>query len=181
MAEFLKRHTNKGYKLKYNVYDLSKEYGIGFTTNTNQEFYFDLEDFDKIKDYCWNEDDNGYITTRFTLNGKDIHYKLHRMIMNIDDENIQVDHKFQNPKDNRKEFLRIVTDQQNKINRGLRKDSPTKVVGVTWYEKYGKWRARIGVNKKTITLGYFDNFEEAVKSRKEAEEKYFGEYSYKGE
>ena len=38
---------------KYNKYDLSGEYGIGWTSNTNQEFYFDLEDYDKIKDYCW--------------------------------------------------------------------------------------------------------------------------------
>lgn len=28
------------------------------------------------------------------------------------------------------------------------------------------------------TLGYFSNFEEAVRARKEAEEVYFGEYSY---
>ena len=30
---------------KYNQYDLSGEYGIGWTSNTNEEFYFDLEDF----------------------------------------------------------------------------------------------------------------------------------------
>ena len=33
---------------KYNTYDLSGEYGIGWTSNTNKEFYFDLEDYDKI-------------------------------------------------------------------------------------------------------------------------------------
>lgn len=38
---------------QYNKYDLSGEYGIGWTSNTNEEFYFDLEDYDKIKDYCW--------------------------------------------------------------------------------------------------------------------------------
>ena len=36
---------------KYNRYDLSGEYGIGWTTNTNHVFYFDLEDYEKIKDY----------------------------------------------------------------------------------------------------------------------------------
>lgn len=40
---------------EYNKYDLSGEYGIGWTSNTNKEFYFDLEDYDKIKDYCWCE------------------------------------------------------------------------------------------------------------------------------
>ena len=36
---------------KYNTYDLSGEYGIGYTSN-GDTFYFDLEDYDKIKDYC---------------------------------------------------------------------------------------------------------------------------------
>lgn len=34
------------------------------------------------------------------------------------------------------------------------------------------------VNYKDIYLGYYKDFDEAVKVRKEAEEKYFGEYSY---
>ena len=33
---------------KFNTYDLSKEYGIGYTFK-GEEFYFDLEDYDKIK------------------------------------------------------------------------------------------------------------------------------------
>lgn len=37
---------------KQNKYDLSGEYGVGWTSNTNEEFYFDLEDYNKIKDYC---------------------------------------------------------------------------------------------------------------------------------
>ena len=38
---------------KINQYDLSGEIGVGWTTNTNLEFYFDLKNFNKIKDYCW--------------------------------------------------------------------------------------------------------------------------------
>ena len=34
------------------------------------------------------------------------------------------------------------------------------------------------VDYKSISLGYFDDFSEAVKCRYEAEEKYFGKYSY---
>ena len=48
---------------KYNKYNLNGEYGIGWTSNTNEEFYFDLEDYDKIKDYCWFLDNRGYILT----------------------------------------------------------------------------------------------------------------------
>ena len=43
---------------KTNIYDYSKEYGVGYTINTNREFYFDWDDFDLIKDYCWYEQVN---------------------------------------------------------------------------------------------------------------------------
>jgi len=42
---------------KYNTYNLTGEYGIGYTSK-GEEFYFDLEDYDKIKDYCWCIDKN---------------------------------------------------------------------------------------------------------------------------
>lgn len=48
-GQFLKgNHINK----KYNAYDLTKDYGKGYTLD-GVEFIFDLEDYDKIKDYCW--------------------------------------------------------------------------------------------------------------------------------
>ena len=62
-----KEITSKTSK-KYNKYDLSGEYGIGWTSNTNKEFYFDLDDYGKIKDICWCELSNG--TTK-TLIGRD--------------------------------------------------------------------------------------------------------------
>ena len=37
---------------------------------------------------------------------------------------------------------------------------------------------KISVNKKWYYLGLYDDINEAIKVRKEAEEKYFGEYSY---
>lgn len=42
---------------KYNRYDLSGEYGIGYASNTNNLFYFDLENYDLIKNFCWREDE----------------------------------------------------------------------------------------------------------------------------
>ena len=52
---------------KYNNYDLSGEYGIGYTSK-GEEFYFDLEDYDKIKDYCWFKNDSGYILAALKKN-----------------------------------------------------------------------------------------------------------------
>ena len=62
------------------------------------------------------------------------------------------------------------------INRRTPKNNTSGVKGVSWYPKYNKWIARINVNKKRISLGYFENFDDAVKARKEAELKY---YEYK--
>lgn len=36
-----------------------------------------------------------------------------------------------------------------------------------------KYRARIQINKNSVHLGYFDNEDDAIKARKDAEEKYF--------
>lgn len=44
--------------------------------------------------------------------------------------------------------------------------------GVYWEKSRKKWNARIGYRKKSINLGYFDEKEDAIKARKEAEEKY---------
>lgn len=161
----------------YNNYDLTGEYGIGWTTNTNKEFYFDLEDYDKIKDYTWYENDSdGYIRTSFE--NKKIYF--HRIIMDVHEFEIQVDHvggKLSR-NDNRKCNLRLVTNSQNQMNRPLISTNTTGIAGVYWSSRLNKWVATIEANCKKHTLGSFNNLEDAEKARKEAEEKYFGEYSY---
>ena len=155
---------------KHNRYDLCGEYGIGYTTNTNNQFYFDLEDYDKIKNYCWRENDKGYIISH--INGKDV--RMHKLF--VDGEFI--DHINHNTRDNRKFNLRSVINSQNQMNAKLRSNNSSGVTGVYWQTKTKKWVATIMVNKNRIQLGSFDNFDDAVKARKDAEDKYFGEYSY---
>ena len=64
------------------------------------------------------------------------------------------------------------------MNKGLQKNNNSGVTGVSWHKRDNIWEARITLNKKQIYLGRFENFEDAIKARKEAEEKYFGEYAY---
>lgn len=45
--------------------------------------------------------------------------------------------------------------------------------GVIFRPDRNKWRARIRVNKKEYALGCFENYKDAVKARKEAEEKLY--------
>ena len=154
---------------KYNTYDLSGEYGIGYTSK-GEEFWFDLEDYNLIKDYCWFIDNKGYVAS-YNANGSKL---FHRQLMNGD----YIDHISHNTRDNRKSNLRNVTSSQNNMNASKRSDNTSGVTGVSRHKGIQKWRARINVSGKEVNLGYFKTFEDAVKARKEAEDKYFGEYSY---
>lgn len=159
---------------KYNTYDLTGEYGIGWTIK-GVEFWFDLEDYDKIKNYCWHYTDKGYIREP---GGK----SLHRIVMNAQDGDV-IDH-IQHPKkpepiiDNRKQNLRFVTFSQNNMNQHLRSDNISNTKGV-WFDKTrNKWVAEIKISNRKKFLGRFVNLDDAIRARKEAEDKYFGEYSY---
>jgi hypothetical protein len=102
---------------------------------------------------------------------------MQRLIMNAPDEK-EVDHIKHNLLDNRKEYLRLTTKSQNSMNTGLTSKNTSGVTGVFFKKENQKWCAQIGYKSKKIHLGYFNNFDDAVKVRKEAEKMYFGQYSY---
>lgn len=172
-----KRCSLHKYDSHKNRYDItSNNYGTGWTSNTNKEFYFDLEDYDKIKKYYWREA-NGYITCHKKVNGRPKAIALHRVVMDCTDNNMVVDHISGNRNDNRKSNLRIATYTRNAQNR--RKTALNNTTGFTGV-KYGRndsYRAYITVNGEIIDLGTYDNFEDAVRKRIKAELEYFGEFS----
>ena len=163
---------NKG----YNKYDLLGEYGIGYTSNTNKPFLFDLEDYDKIKNYCWYENARGYIVAHEDDNEHTI--RLSRLVMDCNEKGLDVDHIKHDLCDNRKQKLRICEHQKNTFNSALSTRNTSGTTGVYYDKHRNKWVAEIRVNYKKIFLGRFSEFEEAARIRKEAEEKYFGKYSY---
>lgn len=171
---YVKENMSK-VKKRYNTYDLTGEYGIGYTSN-NEEFYFDLEDYDKIKDYCWHVHKSGYIVS--SDNNRHQTIKMHRLILDCCDK-LTPDHIHgkDSRNDNRKSNLRIVTHSQNMMNRKLNNNT-SGVTGVSWDKNINKWVAYINKDKQRRYLGCFSVFEDAVKARKKAEEKYHGEYSY---
>lgn len=171
-AETIKR-TGKANK-KYNTYDLTGEYGVGYTTN-GEEFYFDLEDYNLIKDFCWYFSKDGYVISNSFNTKKRTTILMHNLIMQTV---LFVDHKNHKTFDNRKFNLRAVTNSQNCMNHKLKINNTSGITGVSWDKKSGKWHSRIGANNKEISLGFFNDFDEAVEVRKQAEQKYHGEYSY---
>lgn len=149
------------------IIDCGDHYEICLYSNKHKEVtraLIDKEDLDKVKDIKWCLHKDGYAWNN------EIGF-LHFLILGRK-ENYLTDHRNQNKLDNRKQNLRFATNSQNAMNR-------RNTSGVTWNQKRGKWLARISVDYKNIFLGRFVKKEDAIKARKNAEIKYFGEFRNK--
>lgn len=165
-----------------NRYDLSGSFGIGWTCNTNKEFYFDLEDYDIIKNYHWAEKGNeGYVVTKVWDNNKPSSVFMHRLILQENGFNIigyDVDHINHITYDNKKENLRVCEHYQNIVATKTYSNNTSGRKGVYWDKGKNKWAVYITVNKKTKFIGRYENFNDAVKAREEAEKIYHKEFHY---
>lgn len=162
-------------KHKTNDYDLdSCEYGIGYSSNTHTPFFFDKENYDLIKDFCWNDHikTNGYhILEAWNTKTK---------------QNIPMtellgckgyDHENRNSLDNRRCNLRPATQADNTKNKSRQKNNTSGIAGVGWMKRLNKWRARITIDDTPIYLGIFENKDDAIRARLQAEKQYFGEFA----
>lgn len=66
--------------------------------------------------------------------------------------------------------------QASALRAKLSKSNTSGVKGVTWDASRSKWKAQIKFKGKNYNLGRFDNFEDAVKARKTAEENLHEEF-----
>ena len=108
-------------------------------------------------------DSRGYRQVQLQKN-----YLIHRLIAlhHIDNPNNYpfVDHYDGDKQNNKIENLRWVTTQQNNMNRGIRTNNTSGFMGVSFANN--KWRARITVNGKQISLGFYATAELASEARK---------------
>lgn len=81
----------------------------------------------------------------------------------------EIDHEDGNGLNNKIDNLRDVSHAENSKNLKHRKDNTSGVMGVIWFKQTNKWRAQIMVNQKTVYLGYYKNFNDAIIARKMAE------------
>ena len=102
-------------------------------------------------------------------------YLLHRLVYLL-----HFGHVNGNKADNRIENLRPATKYQNILNSQRRSDNTSGVKGVCWNARKRKWFARIHVDKKHISLGYYDDLELADLVVQEARVIYHKEFANHG-
>lgn len=138
--------------------------------NNNRIMICDADVWERLKEFSWSSHGGGYASTS-NKDGKLKYKEFHRNVIEIR-EGMIADHINRNRYDNRRCNLREVTVQANAVNRSLPSNNTTGHMGLIRREN-GKWQATIVVSGNKISLGTFDNKEDAIKARKGAEEKYF--------
>lgn len=158
-----------------NKYIFKEDYVIGYTQNTNEEFYIDIDVYEYIKNFPWKESSDGYIVTG--------QLTLHRFIIGLttDLDTVEIiDHKNRNRKDNRHKNLRLTSHKNNIRNSSKRESNKTGIIGVCKKYQTSKgvcYRATIDVDRQKIELCCSYNIEDCIIARLKAEHEYYGEFA----
>lgn len=153
------------------------------------KFLFDPEDIDIFMAYRWKIHLN-YVraqeSRKLTPKGKPrrwVHFSREVMAKVFGRHAIDgmfVDHINGDTLDNRRQNLRICTNQQNCRNRTkIQKNNKTGVHGVHKDKRCNVYIASICVHGRPVVLGRFKNLDDAKQARKSAEILYYGEYRAK--
>ena len=144
------------------------------------------KDYPRVAKFKWSvhitRNKNGsiksiYATRGVWLKGSCTARWLHRVIMQVDDPKVKVDHKNRNGLDCRRGNLRTATNSQNTSNTKLYSTSTSGFKGVAWSKQNKKWVAYIYVKYKRIHLGYFTSKTEAAKVRDLAAKQYHKQFA----
>ena len=140
----------------------SKTYGT-------KELIYDDEDEEFVQKHKWcikkGTPHIYYAMTHIRSEGKDRLCRFHRLLLEIDDPKIEIDHINHNGLDNRRENLRLVDKQKNQANCRPQKGRSSIYKGVLFMKgphRKKRWRADIKVNQKSKCLGVFYTEEEAA-------------------
>lgn len=118
----------------------------------------------------------------FKVKIKNKGYSLHRIIFLWHKGYLPkfIDHEDLDKTNNRIENLREATKSQNMMNKNSHKGSFSKYKGVTKnYHSRGikRWRARIDINKKQKSIGYFHTPQEAAMAYNREAVRLHGEFA----
>lgn len=119
-----------------------------------------------------------YAQCRQVVNGKTHTILMHRVIMGVTERRIQVDHINHNGLDNRRQNLRLVTNQDNAFNRRPRLRGTSRFKGVHWDKSKRKWCVSYTLNQRKCKAGCFDHEVDAARAYDEAIREHHGEFAW---
>lgn len=176
---------NKKYSSKINKFIDNDDNTYYLLDDNDNKCLIDKEDYDVVKRWYWRKvDKRGNINKGYWITNVKIDDKYNKSILGIhqliaeikygeyESSKLMPDHLSRNTDDNRKCNIILKSNQKNTHNRGLSKANTSGKTGVSFMQDRNMWCAYITINYKTKILGYFSQYEEAVKVRKEAEKKY---------
>jgi hypothetical protein len=138
--------------------------------------YVDDCDYDQISQYKWTAQKVGnYYYATGWVNGK--HRKMHRVLLELTDPLLIVDHKDRNGLNNQRSNLRVCTKRENNANRRSQINSSSKYVGVSWIKRDEVWRAYISTGGKNKYLGDFKTEDAAAQAYNEAAKEIHGQFA----
>lgn len=158
----------------YSNYCFFEDYGECHMKN-GSVCLFDIEDYDKIKEYHWHQNSDGYAVCNIQRDNQWFTILMHRLVMDAPD-GVEIDHIHGNTLDNRKAELRIVTQSDNKKNRAMYTNNKSGYKGVSWNAPKQKWVANIQCDGQQFYLGAFSSSYDAHVCYEKAAKELFGAY-----
>lgn len=151
--------------------------------NGTHSVLVDDEDYDIVSKYKW-------FIYRCTFKGKKartfyavahigkVTVRMHRLLMDVSDPKILIDHIDHNGLNNQKSNLRTASPQQNLFNMRPFKINKTGFKGVSYNKKDKRYAVFLRVNRKTTFFGNYKTAEEAAKRWNELARIHHGEFAY---
>jgi hypothetical protein len=114
--------------------------------------------------------EKGYLKITFCNNGKMKYFEMQQIVAMAFLNHIPcghkviVDHRDENPSNNKLENLQLLTQRGNTLRIKKGKGYSSDFKGVCWHKQMSKWHSRIEINKKTVSLGLFTEEKHASKA-----------------
>lgn len=141
----------------------------------------DDEDFEYLSQWKWKATKikNSYYATRSVhkKEGKFSTMFIHRIVLNVTDRNILIDHRDGNPLNNQKNNLRPANKSENAANQKARSGCTSKYLGVSWHKPLNKWKVNLQKDKVNRHIGYFASEQDAALAYNNAAKIFHGEFA----
>lgn len=125
----------------------------------------DATDVDLVRGFRWTARCSPGASDFYAVRGHRETVLMHRVIIDAP-SGFDVDHANHDTLDNRRSNLRVASRRDNNRNRRApRVDGVSGYLGVGYHAQTGRWRARVAVDGRRLSLGLFVTAQEAALAR----------------